>query len=67
MIQRTSSQTEKNHERKEVNFMKYEKPEVVTLVAACNAVQGTKKGTASPQDSAYPFEHQTSGAYEADE
>ena len=45
--------------------MKYAKPELVSLAAALNAVQGSpKKANRIPVDS---FTNATSAAYEADE
>jgi hypothetical protein len=43
--------------------MKYEKPEVVKLDAACEAIQGTGKSSQSVEISHQP----TNPAYEADE
>jgi hypothetical protein len=46
--------------------MKYNKPEVVKLASAVNAIQGQEKSQ-SPADNVDSFIHSTVGAYESDE
>jgi hypothetical protein len=53
------------HKRKEVNTMKYTKPEVTLINSATFGIQGTPKVGTVPDS--YPMEHVTAAAYEADE
>jgi hypothetical protein len=52
-----------NLRRKEVNFMKYEKPELTLLGFASDAIQSTVKGPLHNDAVDFP----TAAAYEADE
>jgi hypothetical protein len=56
----------RNLYRKEVNTVKYEKPEAILLVPAIEAIQGTTSKPVNIADS--PSDHRPSpAAYEADE
>lgn len=58
------SQAEKTRKRKEVKIMKYEKPELVVLGSASDAILGMMKGP-GPKDN--PEQFPSVSAYEADE
>jgi hypothetical protein len=63
---RLLSQLRKNLSRKEVNHVKYTKPEVILLESATAAVQSTSKGVHTNPDNNIP-QFDSPPAYEADE
>jgi hypothetical protein len=53
--------------KEEVIDMKYEKPELIALGSATDAIQGVGKGYNSTPDLVIDPPNHTNGAYEADE
>jgi len=61
---------ERTQKRKEVNTMKYAKPEVSIRNAAMAVIQGSAPGSKNsmiPDSGNAPLNHVTAAAYEADE
>jgi hypothetical protein len=57
----------KHYERKEVNAMNYEKPEIIVLASALGAVQSLKPGQSKDSACNNPENGYTNCGYQSDE
>jgi hypothetical protein len=58
---------EKHHQGKEVNTMKYEKPEIIVLPSALDSIQMEKTGLTLDSDCGEPEAGHTNCGYRSDE